>query len=463
MLDQIGILFLINSLSAVGYSLIAPLYPLIAREKEVQEGLVGIIFASFAVSNIIIIPIIPTLVVSIGKKNLFRNAILLEGTCTIVYGIIHYIPFKGLFILISFVLRFSQGIGCAITSTLIYSIAASNSDEEAIKTNIGYMELAYSIGLTVGPLIGSFFYHFLGYSFPFFISGVAMLSSYKFLGYLKIEEVTPDKSPNFFQPLANLGILMTFIAVFLDMLSTSFIYPVFSTHLVDKFGLSVEKTSFFFIVEMITYFFTIQYLGRLSEILGSKLTMAVGMVINWVCVLMLSPVGLFPQSLIIIIFGLLGIGAAGALITIPAIVDLMENIRDYLSIEEELANDYASGLYNLSVNFAESAGPIIGGFLTQKGGFDFSCWTVSTCNIIYFGLFSLHNWKFIQEQVGKPREGEDEEESGGERQRSIGLVSPKGYRRQYSIISRYSFPNKIARTRSLSRTFRRASGLSDIK
>ena len=58
-----------------------------------------------------------------------------------------------IFIIVSFVLRFVQGIGCALTSTLIYSIAASNSDEESMKANIGYMELAYSVGLTIGPLV----------------------------------------------------------------------------------------------------------------------------------------------------------------------------------------------------------------------------------------------------------------------------------------------------------------------
>lgn len=78
MQNQILILFCINTFSAIGYSLIAPLYPMIAREKGVTEFIVGLIFSSFAVSNVLIIPIIPKLVTLIGKRKLFLYAVIIE-------------------------------------------------------------------------------------------------------------------------------------------------------------------------------------------------------------------------------------------------------------------------------------------------------------------------------------------------------------------------------------------------
>ena len=50
------ILFSINLLSALGYSLIAPLYPSIAKEKGVDENEIGIVFSFFAISNLIALP-----------------------------------------------------------------------------------------------------------------------------------------------------------------------------------------------------------------------------------------------------------------------------------------------------------------------------------------------------------------------------------------------------------------------
>ena len=370
-----------------------------------------------------------------------------------------------IFIIVSFVLRFVQGIGCALTSTLIYSIAASNSDEESMKANIGYMELAYSVGLTIGPLVASFFYHFFGIGFPFFVCGLIMIGGFYFLRYLVIEEVKLEDSPNFFHVLTNFNILLTFIAVIMDMLSTTFVYPVFATHLLDTFGLSVEKASFFFIIEMFTYFMTLQFLDRVSRILGSKLTMSVGMILNFIFVMFLCPVSILPQSLFMVVFGLVGIGIAGALITIPAIVDLMESIRDFLNIEEDLAKDYASGLYNLGVNLAESIGPIIGGYLTGKRNFNFACYTISFSNLIYFCLYTSCNFSLIKEQLNEPDEDEDEDsKQTAERQKSTVLIGRRArFSRQFSIHSRYSFPNKIGRSRSLTKSITRLSGLMEMQ
>ena len=51
---------------------------MIAREKGVTEFIVGLIFSSFAVSNVLIIPIIPKLVTLIGKRKLFLYAVIIE-------------------------------------------------------------------------------------------------------------------------------------------------------------------------------------------------------------------------------------------------------------------------------------------------------------------------------------------------------------------------------------------------
>jgi hypothetical protein len=59
MLNQITLLLAINNLSAIGYSLIAPLYPPLAVERGIEEYVVGIIFATFAISNVFTIPFAP--------------------------------------------------------------------------------------------------------------------------------------------------------------------------------------------------------------------------------------------------------------------------------------------------------------------------------------------------------------------------------------------------------------------
>jgi DHA1 family multidrug resistance protein-like MFS transporter len=72
------LLFCINALSAIGYSLIAPLYPSLAKDRNMGEGLCGTVIAIFAVSNFIITPFCPVLIQKYGRKNIMVYALVLE-------------------------------------------------------------------------------------------------------------------------------------------------------------------------------------------------------------------------------------------------------------------------------------------------------------------------------------------------------------------------------------------------
>ena len=78
MFYQISLLFFIDILSSIGYSLLAPLYPSQALEKGVSELTIGIIFSSFAISNVITIPFTSKLINIFGRKRIFYAAMIIE-------------------------------------------------------------------------------------------------------------------------------------------------------------------------------------------------------------------------------------------------------------------------------------------------------------------------------------------------------------------------------------------------
>jgi|LauGreDrversion4_2_1035121.scaffolds.fasta_scaffold645602_1 fucose permease len=127
------------------------------------------------------------------------------------------------------------------------------------------------------------------------------------------------------------------------MVSTTFIYPVFTEHLNSKFGLSIEASSVFFVISMISYFITIQYLNKLSVKLGVKLTIALGLMINFIALPFLAPVGFLPQSLVTVVIGLIVLGSTGACVTIPSIIDFMTTMKNKMGMDETVANDISSG------------------------------------------------------------------------------------------------------------------------
>ena len=80
MKKEIIALFFINTLSAIGYSLIAPLYPPLARERGLKDYTVGFIISLFAITNFIVTPFSPHIISKYGRKNCFYFAMGIEVT-----------------------------------------------------------------------------------------------------------------------------------------------------------------------------------------------------------------------------------------------------------------------------------------------------------------------------------------------------------------------------------------------
>ena len=113
---------------------------------------------------------------------LFAYLILL--IISIILGLTNYLdpnetdstPNWKIFFAITFICRFIQGASDAMLITCTNSIIAITFMEEKM-VYMGYIESAISFGLIFGPLMGSFIYTWLGYSFCFyFVSFVFSLT-----------------------------------------------------------------------------------------------------------------------------------------------------------------------------------------------------------------------------------------------------------------------------------------------
>ena len=94
---------------------------------------------------------------------------------------------------------------------------------------------------------------------------------------------------------------------------------------------------------MLTYFITLQFLDAVTNRLGFILTIWVGIILIMVGALFVCPIDFLPQFLICIILGLAMIGASGAAINVPCLMEMGRLLKkDDPSIDEFL------GTYNLN-------------------------------------------------------------------------------------------------------------------
>ena len=402
---QVLLLFCINLFSAMRYSLIAPLFPSLGNERNISESLIGWIISTFALFNFMTTPLTPYLSLKYGRKNIFVFSTILEASCTFFYGLLYLIPSHFLLILLVFLSRILHGIGSGITGTLVYSLTSSLCQPKEIKVSLGYLEVAWSLGVAIGPLLGSFFYYLGGYSLPFYVLGLALFISVYLIHYLQLpidDNQHDNNNFSFINLLFNKDIILNSLTIVIYIISNTYYFPSLTNHLNRKYGLSISISSLFFVINMVSYFISLQFLDYMTVKLGMNATVSLGLIFIIIGALLVFPISIFPQNIIFVIIGLILIGASGAPINVPALILLGKIIKDTdSSLDEYTCNDISSAIYNFGTNIGDFCGPIFGGYISDKYGFEYSCGYTSLLCLGIFILYCCNYLTIIIEEIKK--------------------------------------------------------------
>ena len=391
MKKSIILLICMNTFSAMGYSIVAPLFPVLGKDFSISEALLGWIISTYAISNCITTPFVPKLCKRFSRIKLLYIATFFEATCTLLYSFLEKIPSLTLFLIIVFSLRIINGIFSSFIITLVYSLVCSLSNEEEVKINLGYLEIGLSLGSSAGPLFVSIFYKIGGYKLPFFLLGLFLYTSVyltKILESEKLDKNEIDEEPSVFKFLNNLHIILISGALVLSVVTYTFYFPCLTNHLNEQYNLTVSLSSLFFSVPVISYLIIVNFINIISKKLGNFHSISAGILSNIIGIYLIYPLPPFPKQIVFIIIGLSLIGA-GSLIFIFSLIELSKILKKIcVNYDESTINDIASAVNNLFTSIGNLLGPIIGGFLSSHFGFKISC-------IIIFIIFSVFYILFL--------------------------------------------------------------------
>ena len=405
-MEIITILLFLNILNAMGYSLIAPLFPILGRESGFNDALIGWIISSYSVANTLVTPFIPSLCQKYTRLKILYFSTFSVATCTVCYSFLYYISssYYGL-LLCAILIRIINGFSSGIVFTLIYSLTISLSDKEKVQKSLGYLELGLCFGTSCGPLIASIFYRIGGYPLPFIVLGLILYISVYLTNKIGKEKINSKQSDEnkkdlpFFKFFYFSEILFILGCFFFCMISCTFYLPSLTNYLIQTYNFSVSVASLFFIVPTIFYITCLQFLDLVSKKLGLYGTSSLGLLIISLGSFFCAPIiQMFNNIFFLIIgFGLLGAGQAP--VFIPLLLALSKTILKLETNMDELtANDIATSLNNIFVAIGEFSGPVIGGSITSYLGFNYCCFFVSIFIFIYFILFSFY---FYNEIISK--------------------------------------------------------------
>ena len=400
------ILFLINTFCGMGYSIVAPLFPLLTKNNGINEELLGWIISIYSITSTISTPFIPLICKKISRIKLLYLATFCQATCTLLYGFSNYFSSFYLLIIIIFILRILHGISAGIISTLIYSLTCSLSNEEELQISLGNLELGWSLGISTGPLCASIFYKIGGFSLPFIILGFILYISVYLTKLINFDEKKNDieikNDISFIKFIFYSKILIIILTMALGMISCTYYYPSFTNHLINKYNISVSISSLFFVISVIFYAIGIQFLDYLTKIIGAYSIITLGFFFVSISCFFTYPNFPLPEKIYIIAIGFIlkGLGAAPLFIT-PIIIFEKTIIKLDENIDELSANDIASAILNLTFSIGDFLGPVIGGFLSNHYGFYICCFIVSVFNLSCAIFLVFYFYKNIKNDLKK--------------------------------------------------------------
>lgn len=398
MKSQQYLLCYLNAIASMGFSIIAPLFPPMCKEKGISNQICSCIIAIIALPEILMTMYCPSVLKRFGRKNTFLFSLIVQSLCTLFYGLMNYIgeDQKFFFVSVGLINRLIHGFCSSTVNILCFSITASINEGPELQIASGLMELSWMIGLTLGPVIVSITYPIHGYILSFGVSSLITSTGIIIFFYIpeindsvnisekksqKISQISSELKPEMrdkpdneklkmFLPLFKYPqILLLTGSIMIQVNTTNFYIPTLVNYLYDEYRIDTSKASLFFLSSTIGYTLTIKAVPWVTERIGNFCTLTLSHFSAIIGCLLTGPTEILPKNYFIMIIGIFLQGINSCFINICSFIEL-NNFTQYLFPDNEDAkNDSSAAFYNFSFYLGNLFSPLLGSYVTVHYGF----------------------------------------------------------------------------------------------
>ena len=150
-----------------------PLYPSEAEKMGATPGEYGFVFGIANLSIFIFSPIFGSYATKIGPKTCFTCGATLQGVSGFLFVFLPYCQTTTLFISLSYVFRFLEGLGTAMAWSSALGILMKIFPNKGAQI-MSWTQTCFGLGYMVGPGVGTSLYIIGGFMLPFMV--IASLS-----------------------------------------------------------------------------------------------------------------------------------------------------------------------------------------------------------------------------------------------------------------------------------------------
>ena len=269
----LGVVFLVVFIDLIGFGIVIPLSPYLARKYAASPFEVGLLMSIFSLAQFIFSPVWGRISDRIGRRPILLMGLLGSGLSYL--GFAFATTLTGLFIA-----RLFAGIFGATISTASAYIADVTDKSERSK-GMGLIGAAFGLGFVLGPFIGGFAGSWgkslgaeapYGMSFAAIVAAGICLSNFVLACFVLKESLTPEmrkiagpRASRFMRLKEHIGkpvLGHVLMVLFLATLAMAHMESILFLLMKDRFDWSVEMSSFGFAYIGIMIAFTQGYLAR---------------------------------------------------------------------------------------------------------------------------------------------------------------------------------------------------------
>jgi len=346
------------------YYLLVPLLPRYARDLNLNQMEVGILFGSYAVALLL-----ATFPVAILTDRYGRRAPMLWGLAGLMVTTLVFAVSKQYWLLV--LARFLQGIAGSATWLPGMALLADHFPSESRGKAMGTAFAAANLGVLIGPPLSGFLDQHAGPSTPFLLGAGLVALDAAGRAFL-LPEVEPVRGPRlpFRQLLANPVIRLFAGAMALGSCLWALLESTLPLDLDRRLGQSSSQIGLCFAGAALAHTFTSPLMGRLSDRIGRVKVLRMGLVLT----LFLLPLpALLPRPWMVVL-AMMGLGSAASFVMSPCSPAVADQV------EQQGSQSFASAfsILNLAYSVGLMIGPLVGGALVQGLGLP---WALGLCGL----------------------------------------------------------------------------------
>ena len=347
-----GVIFI----DSVGYGVVVPVLPLYAKQLHVGNFGVGFLFAAYAIA--VLLAAIP---MGILSDRYGRKPFMLFGMFAMAGAFVFYAFAKSYPMLV--VARALDGLTAAATWSAGLALLGDRFEEGEMGSKMGWAISAMAIGGIAGPLLGGTLADALGYRAPFFAIAIACLAggvATVFLPGERAEQRSRAVGLRMLRPvLKNRNVMLACLITLVTTIGLGLLEPTLPLFFEKTFNMSRTGIGVIFAVTMLFYAIASPAAGKLSDSIGRKKPILLGLLLTAAVTPFLAVSRSVPVEYVL----MAAFGASLTFFETPSVPIITDSLPKSGALGEGNQYGAAFGLLNFFWSLGYALGPILGGAL----------------------------------------------------------------------------------------------------